>query len=133
MAWLHCLPILRTSSRLGDVFPLAPEGEIAAASIAAVSDGFLHYYLSGTADSRLREAPMKNIVTRLVEHAAELELPLNLGGGIAPGDALEEFKRGFANRRLPWHTSELICDEESYEQLSAGRSAGSFFPAYRAP
>lgn len=109
-----------------------PGGDLAAASIAAVSDGYLHYYLSGSADSHLREAPMKNVVTRLVEHSIELGLPLNLGGGIRPGDALEEFKRGFANRRQPWLTSELICDAEKYEQLSAGREAGGFFPAYRA-
>lgn len=112
---------------------LAPDGEVAAASIAAASDGFLHYYLSGSADARLREAPMKNVVTRLVEHAAGLPLPLNLGGGIAPGDALEEFKRGFANRQEPWRTSELICDPEKYKLLSAGKSPGAFFPAYRAP
>jgi len=109
-----------------------PDGELAAASIAAVSDGYLHYYLSGSADSHLREAPMKNVVTRLVEHATELGLPLNLGGGIRLGDALEEFKRGFANRRQPWLTSELICDPEKYTQLSAGRDADGFFPAYRA-
>ncbi|HEX8752334.1 MAG TPA: GNAT family N-acetyltransferase [Solirubrobacterales bacterium] len=109
----------------------APGGEIAAASIAAVSDGFLHYYLSGTADSRLREAPMKNVLTVLVDHAADLGLPLNLGGGIAPGDALEEFKRGFANRTAPWQTSELICDPEIYKQLSKDKSATDFFPAYR--
>lgn len=111
---------------------VAPDGELAAASIAAVSDGCLHYYLSGSADSHLRSAPMKNVVTRLVEHAAELGLPLNLGGGISPGDALEEFKRGFANRQQPWLTSELICDPEKYERLSAAREAGGFFPAYRA-
>lgn len=110
----------------------APGGEPAAASIAAASDGFLHYYLSGSADARLREAPMKNVVTRLVEHAARLGLPLNLGGGIRPGDALEEFKRGFANRQQTWHTSELICDPEQYQQLSEGKPAGPFFPAYRA-
>jgi hypothetical protein len=109
----------------------AAEGSLAAASIAVVSDGYLHYYLSGSADSHLREAPMKNVVTRLVEHSAELGLPLNLGGGISPGDALEEFKRGFANRQQPWLTSELICDETKYAQLSSGRDAGSFFPAYR--
>ena len=107
------------------------EGALAAASLAVVSDGYLHYYLSGSADWHLREAPMKNVVTRLVEHATELELPLNLGGGIRPGDALEEFKRGFANRQQPWLTSELICDAEKYAQLSAGRDAGGFFPAYR--
>jgi hypothetical protein len=109
-----------------------PDGEVAAASIAAVSDGYLHYYLSGTADSHLRDAPMKNVVTRLVEHSRELGLPLNLGGGISAGDALEEFKRGFANRQQAWLTSELICDEEKYAELSAGRKAEGFFPAYRA-
>jgi hypothetical protein len=110
----------------------APDGTLAAASIAAVSDGYLHYYLSGSADSRLREAPMKNVVARLVEHSADLGLPLNLGGGISPGDALEEFKRGFANRRQPWLTSELICDPGAYARLSGGGVGGSFFPAYRA-
>lgn len=110
----------------------APSGELAAASIATVSDGYLHYYLSGSADSHLRDSPMKNVVARLVEHSAELGLPLNLGGGISPGDALEEFKRGFANRQERWLTSELICDERAYAQLSGGRDAGGFFPAYRA-
>jgi GNAT acetyltransferase-like protein len=112
---------------------VAPEGELAAASIAAVSDGCLHYYLSGSADSRLGDSPMKNVVSRLVELSGELELPLNLGGGLSPGDALEEFKRGFANRQEPWRTSEIVCDREAYDRLGAGREAGGFFPAYRAP
>ena len=56
----------------------------------------------------------------------------NLGGGISCGDALEEFKRGFANREQPWLTSELICDREKYDALSAGKSAGAYFPVYRA-
>jgi Acetyltransferase (GNAT) domain len=111
---------------------IAPGGELAAASLAAASDGYLHYYLSGSADSHLRDSPMKNVVARLADHAAELGLPLSLGGGISPGDALEEFKRGFANRQETWHTSEIICDPQKYAELSAGRNTGSFFPAYRA-
>jgi hypothetical protein len=110
----------------------APEGEVAAASIAARSDGFLHYYLSGSADSCLRDSPMKNVVAALVELSAELGMPLNLGGGIARGDRLEEFKRGFANREQPWLTSEIVCDGATYARLSQGRDAGGFFPAYRA-
>jgi hypothetical protein len=110
----------------------SPSGEVAAASIAAVSDGYLHYYLSGSTDSHFRDAPMKNVVTLLVEHSRELGLPLNLGGGITAGDALEEFKRGFANRHQAWLTSELICDDEKYAELSAGRESDGFFPAYRA-
>jgi hypothetical protein len=76
---------------------------------------------------------MKNVVAALCELASDLGLPLNLGGGLAPGDRLEEFKRGFANREQPWHTSELVCDQAAYERLSAGREGGGFFPAYRAP
>lgn len=109
----------------------APDGAVAAASIAARSDGFLHYYLSGSADSHLRDSPMKNVVASLVELSSEQGLPLNLGGGLAPGDRLEEFKRGFANRALSWQTSEIVCDEAAYERLSAGRARTGFFPAYR--
>jgi Acetyltransferase (GNAT) domain len=108
------------------------EGAPAAASIACVSDGYLHYYLSGSADSHLGDSPMKNVLARLVEHADELKLPLNLGGGITAGDALEEFKRGYANRTLAWRTSEVVCDPERYAALSGDRAAGGFFPAYRA-
>lgn len=123
---------LLAADRTWLVLAAAPGGEIVAASIAAVSDGYLHYYLSGSTDSHLRDSPMKNVLTRLVDHSADLGLPLNLGGGISPGDALEEFKRGFANRQQPWLTSELVCDEEKYARLSVGREAGGFFPAYRA-
>ena len=110
----------------------APDGEAAAASIAASSDGYLHYYLSGSSDAHLRDSPMKNVVASLAELSADLGLPLNLGGGIARGDRLEEFKRGFANRELPWFTSEIVCDATAYARLSAGRDAAGFFPAYRA-
>ncbi len=110
-----------------------PEGAPAAASIAVVSDGYLHYYLSGSADSHLGDSPMKNVLARLIELSAELELPLNLGGGLSPGDALEEFKRGFANRTLAWRTSEIVCDPARYAELSGDRDVGGFFPAYRAP
>src|SRR5262249_34489302 len=41
---------------------VAPDGVAAAASIAVRSDGFLHYYLSGSADSHLRDSPMKNVI-----------------------------------------------------------------------
>jgi len=75
---------------------------------------------------------MKSVVACLIEHSVELELPLNLGGGISRGDALEEFKRGFANREETWHTSEIVCDPEKYASLSAGHPFGPYFPAYRA-
>jgi hypothetical protein len=108
------------------------EGEVGAASIAAVSDSILHYYLGGTADAARDASPFKNVVVAMLDLADELELPLNLGGGVASGDGLEEFKRGFANAELPFHTQELVCDPDAYAELSAGREVGGYFPAYRA-
>jgi len=101
-------------------------------AIAAVSDSVLHYYLGGTADSARDASPFKNVVIAMLDLADELGLPLNLGGGVSPGDGLEEFKRGFANADLPFHTQEVVCDREAYGQLGAGRDASGYFPAYRA-
>jgi GNAT acetyltransferase-like protein len=110
----------------------APDGGVAAGSLTVRSDGFLHYYLSGTADAHLRASPMKNVLAALVELAAERGLPLNLGGGLSRGDRLEEFKRGFANREGTWWVSEIVCDRRVYDRLSAAADPAGFFPAYRA-
>lgn len=109
------------------------DGEIAAGSLVVNSDGLLHYYLSGTGDSHLSDSPMKSVLSALVGFSADRETALNLGGGITPGDRLEEFKRGFGNREVQWYTQEIVCDPDAYRELSEGKEAGEYFPAYRAP
>jgi hypothetical protein len=105
----------------------------AAGAIAAVSDGYLHYYLGGTAAEALADSPMKNLFAGMIELAEELGMPLHLGGGVSPGDSLDEFKRGFANGTEGFITHEVVCDYEAYEELAGGDSAPEgFFPAYRA-
>jgi GNAT acetyltransferase-like protein len=111
----------------------SPEGAIAAGAIAALSDGLLHYYLGGTSEAHLGDSPFKNVVEAMIEQAGELGVPLNLGGGVRAGDGLEDFKRGFANRELPFHTHEIVCDPDAYQRLNEGRADCEFFPLYRAP
>lgn len=108
-------------------------GERLAGALAVASDGYLHYYLGGTADEALPDSPMKNLFTAMIELGGELGLPVNLGGGLRPGDSLDEFKRGFANARAPFHTHEVICDAAAYEELAAAAAPApqGFFPAYR--
>jgi hypothetical protein len=109
------------------------EGEVMAGAIAVASDGYLHYYLGGTADEALRQSPMKNLFWAMIAHGSELGLPVNLGGGVTPGDSLDEFKRGFANGEVPWHTHEVVCDPVAFAELSdAAEAPEGFFPAYRA-
>jgi hypothetical protein len=116
-------------------------GEGGAGAIAAVSDGHLHYFLGGTADAARADSPFKNVVSAMLDLADELELPLNLGGGLEPGDGLERFKRGFANAEAAFVTHEVVCDPTAYGELAAAANegsegerpgAGGFFPAYRA-
>jgi hypothetical protein len=105
-----------------------------AGAVAVASDGYLHYYLGGTADAALRDSPMKNLFAAMIALGEELGLPVSLGGGVQPGDSLDEFKRGFANAQAPFHTHEVVCDPAAYEELSGdvGEAPEGFFPAYRA-
>jgi hypothetical protein len=107
---------------------------VLAGAIAVASDGYLHYYLGGTADEALGDSPMKNLFAAMIALGDELGLPVNLGGGIAPGDSLDDFKRGFANGEAPFRTHELVCDRAAYEELvsGAGSAPAGFFPSYRA-
>jgi hypothetical protein len=110
------------------------EGEALAGAIAVASDGYLHYHLGGTADEALKDSPMKNLFWAIIAHGGELGVPVSLGGGVKPGDSLDDFKRGFATGQAPWYTHEVICDQAAYEELAAtaGAAAEGFFPAYRA-
>jgi hypothetical protein len=107
------------------------EGAGMAGAVAVASDGYLHYYLGGTADEALEDSPMKNLFAAMIELGGELGMAVNLGGGLVPGDSLEDFKRGFSTREEPFRTHELVCDPGAYEELGAGIEAGDFFPAYR--
>lgn len=111
------------------------DGEVLAGAIAVRSDGLLHYFLGGTAAAGLDDSPMKNLFATMIELSSEMQLPLNLGGGVEPGDSLDQFKRGFANDDLPFVTHEIVCDGDAYSRLTRDAGAepgGGFFPAYRA-
>jgi hypothetical protein len=111
----------------------SPERSTAAGAIVVLSDGMLHYYLGGTADVHRPRSPFKNIIEATIGLADELGVRLNLGGGVKPGDGLEDFKRGFANTELPFNTHEIVCDADAYATLSDGREDSGFFPLYRQP
>ncbi|MBN9686988.1 MULTISPECIES: GNAT family N-acetyltransferase [unclassified Corallococcus] len=111
----------------------APGGGVASAALCVSSDGMLHYYLGGTADAHLSRSPAKNVFGTLVELCSQLGVTLHLGGGIRPGDSLEQFKRSLSNASSRLHTHELICDPAVYARLAEGRTGSDFFPAYRAP
>lgn len=108
-----------------------PGGTLAAGIHVVYSDTMLHCYLAGTADEFLRHSPGKNAFFTAIEMAQERNLPLNLGGGMRPGDSLEHFKVGFANHTEPFFTHEIVCDPSAYCLLSRTQTKTDFFPVYR--
>ena len=111
----------------------APDAGLAAAALAVESDGIIHYYLSGTADDHQSSSPSKNLIVAVTDFAEGRGSLMNLGGGMVPGDNLEAFKKGFANRELPFHTHELVLDPALYATLSTDHAESGFFPLYRSP
>lgn len=106
---------------------------VCAGMIVVASDGLLHYYLGGTAERRRASSPVKNCFLAAMDLADDMGMPLNLGGGLRPGDGLEDFKRGFANAEEAFVTHEMVGDRAAYAELSAGCPDSGWFPAYRAP
>jgi hypothetical protein len=134
--YLYPLPYFETLLKGGGCWLLLAEreGRRLAGAFAVLSDGYLHYYLGGTADDALGDSPMKNLFAAMIKLGSELGVPVNLGGGLSPGDSLEDFKRGFASAEEPFRTHELVGDLVAYEELVArsGPAPEGFFPAYRA-
>jgi len=110
-----------------------PESDLASAAIAAISDGYLHCFLVGTADSHRARSPAKNLMIGMLDLSAKLGRPLNLGGGMRGRDSLHAFKAGFTNMTVEFVTHDVVCDHVAYARLTADRAPTSFFPAYRAP
>jgi hypothetical protein len=110
----------------------SPQLPVAAGAIAGRSDGHLHYFLGGTADAARDDSPFKNVVAAMLDLADERKLPLNLGGGLMPGDGLERFKRGFANAGAAFRVHRVVCDPHAYGRLAPRGAPEGFFPAYRA-
>ena len=114
----------------------AEAGEVIAMHLW-VDDGQVAYsHLAATSAEGYRAKAPYALYAAAIEHFAAREA-VDLGGGAgladSAGDGLAQFKRGFANASRTAHLCGQILDEAAYARLSAGRAAGGYFPAYRAP
>ncbi|WP_458093546.1 GNAT family N-acetyltransferase [Roseomonas sp. WA12] len=102
-----------------------------------IDDGRVAYsHLAATSAEGYRARAPYALHAAAIEYFSRREA-VDLGGGFglvdAAGDGLTQFKRGFANASRTVHLCGQVLDEVAYARLSAGRLAGGYFPAYRAP
>lgn len=109
----------------------SPTGSLAAGVVCAISDGLMHYFLGATELEYQRYSPIKNGLLHLLDMCDDMSVRCNLGGGFAPGDGLEQFKRGFANAEADFVTYEIVCNERVFRGLAPRARRGEFFPPYR--
>ena len=108
---------------------LSPEGDVAAASIAARSDGFLHYYLSGSADSHLRRLADEERRRRAWSSSPPSSPCRSTSAAASPAaTGWRSSSAASPTASSPGGRSELVCDRAAYERLSAAgaRRAVSF-------
>lgn len=107
----------------------------AAASLFFRGRHCAHYHLSASDREVTKQPATKLILDEFIR--AEIALGrrdfLHLGGGVgAAVDSLNEFKRGFAGRPVPFALTRWIVRPADYDLLSEGFST-DYFPAYRQP
>ena len=93
-----------------------------------------HYYLSASDRQASRYPATKLILDEFIR--AEIALGrrafLHLGGGVGGAvDSLNQFKRGFGARPVPFQLTRWIVRPADYDFLGEGHLDADFFPIYR--
>lgn len=111
------------------------DGTVLAAAIFLRWGDRVHYHLSGSTESGQRIGATNLLLDHAARHLLSPGAALHLGGGVAPGDGLDRFKRSIATRPTEIHLCRTVVNAELFEELTAaaGRPQTEFFPPYRAP
>ena len=116
---------------------VAPNGEVACASIITRVGDVVQGHLGGTARPHLPASPFKLLVVAARDWARRTGATvMHMGGGLgATEDALFQFKCGFGDLRFRYRTLQIVHQPDAFRALvgaDGGRQA-DFFPPYRAP
>jgi lipid II:glycine glycyltransferase (peptidoglycan interpeptide bridge formation enzyme) len=122
------------------------EDEIVSTELILVSQSSSYSFLGGTDSSYFDLRPNDFLKYEIIRWSKSRGLKnFVLGGGAAPNDGIERYKRSFApSGTVDFHTGHRILMPDAYEQLVALRevelssdkelaSKTEFFPAYRRP
>jgi hypothetical protein len=95
-----------------------------------------HYHLSASDRQATKHPATKLILDEFVQ--AEIALgqrtSLHLGGGVGGAvDSLNQFKRGFGAKPVPFLLTRWIVRPADYDLLSEGHADADYFPRYRSP
>jgi hypothetical protein len=129
--------LTRTMPQEVKLFVALREGDVVAASLVTIHEGFAQDYLGGTRPDALPYSPDRLVVHTERGWALQHGLDqLHLGGGRgARADSLFTYKCGFAPPRHTFRTWRWVLDRDAYDEMvpdgSHDPEADPFFPRYR--
>jgi Acetyltransferase (GNAT) domain len=115
---------LEHASSLGEHCELAEivdpgSGELIAAAFFLLDDsGWAHYHLSAATASAMKLQGMELLMASALQRYGNMDYrSMHLGGGHAldESDGLSRFKAKFADRKLDFCCTKLICDQAGYQ------------------
>lgn len=81
---------------------------------------YVHYHLSSASENAMKDQVMEMMMSESINHFGDIGYEyIALGGGrsLSGEDGLSRFKKKFANTRMGFFISKIICDEEAYNCL----------------
>jgi hypothetical protein len=127
------LDILMDSSRALLIGVEDGEG-IQAVSIFLYNEFIAEYFLNATTLQGRKYS--RKILWQAIETLKNMEVAsLNLGGGVKPGDSLDDFKRRFGGKALSGQALKIIFNQDAYNALSEkycgpNHKVAVYFPPY---
>lgn len=127
------LDILMDSSK-ALLIGVKDEKGIQAVSIFLHTQFAAEYFLNATTLQGRKYS--RKILWRAIETLKDMEVAsLNLGGGVKPGDSLDDFKRRFGGKALDGQALKIIFNQGVYNALSekycgGNNQAAGYFPPY---
>lgn len=127
---------LELLSKLPDALLLGVEDnhKISAVALFLYTRWSAEYFLNASTEEGRKYTRL--LVWSAVEHLKEVGVAfLNLGGGVKPGDHLDNFKRRFGGKMAHGQILKQIIDPEKYTYLSGKygnevNATSGYFPAY---
>ena len=110
------------------------ETGIQAVSLFLNGQGVSDYFLN--ASSEIGRSYSRSLIWSAVLHLKDNGVvKLNLGGGVKPGDSLDDFKRRFGGVKAVGQSVKVVFNREAYDRLclkycSRNNVEGGYFPPY---
>jgi hypothetical protein len=95
------------------------DDQLAGASIFLTGRDYAHYHLAAGNEIGMKHKAATLLIVEGAKWARQQRCKLlHLGGGVSPGDSLEDFKRSFGTRLYRYSYLVMVIDQERFEQIS---------------